>query len=50
MNDFVSWAQVFKFYEQLNVMDDINNLGSWAQDSRCYNQRKVIDDMNDSKS
>ena len=28
MNDSKSWAQGFKYYEQLKVMDDMNNSGS----------------------
>ena len=47
MNDFRSWAQDSRFYEQLLTMDDINDVVLWAQGSRCYEQFKVVDDMND---
>ena len=34
MDDSMSWAQGFRCYEQLKVLDDMNNFRSWAQGPR----------------
>ena len=49
----IQWAQAARYYELLNVMDDMNDMNdfaSWTQASRCYEQLKVVDDMDDSGS
>ena len=43
------WAQGSRLYEQVKVVDDMNNSQSWAQGSRYYEQLKVVINMNDSK-
>ena len=35
MNDSRSWAQAFRFYEQLRVVVDMKDSNLWAQGSRC---------------
>ena len=47
MNDPRLWAQCFKNYEQLRVMDNMSYSKKWAQGSRCYEKLRVVDDMND---
>ena len=36
MNDFGSWAQGFRDYEQLKIVVDMKNSESYAQGSRWY--------------
>ena len=36
VKDFISWAQGFRCYKQLKVMDDMNESGLWVEDSICY--------------
>ena len=36
MNDLGSYAHGFIFYEQLKVVNEMNDFGSWAQCSKCY--------------
>ena len=36
INNFMSWAQSSKCYEQLKVVDDINDFKSWYQGSKFY--------------
>ena len=50
MNDSKSWAQGFKCYEQLKVVDDMSYTRSWAQRCGCYEMTKVVDDTNYSGS
>ena len=47
MNDSESWAQGFRCYEQLKVVDDMSYFGSWAQGFGYYEQHRVVEDMND---
>ena len=35
MNNFGSWAQSFKYYEQLRAMVDMNDFELWAYAFRC---------------
>ena len=42
----ISCAQASRFYEQLRVVDDMNDSRSWAQGSRCYEKLRVMVDMN----
>ena len=41
------WTEGSRFYEQLRVVDDINDSRLWAQASKCSEQLKAVDDMND---
>ena len=50
MNNSRSWAQGFRCYEQLNVVDDMNNTGTRAQASRYYEMLKVFIDLKDVES
>ena len=50
INDFESWAQGFRCYEQLRVVDDMSYSRSWAQAYGCYEQLNVVDGVNDSRS
>ena len=36
MNDFGSWAQASRFYEQLKAMVDMKYYELWVQGSRFY--------------
>ena len=47
MNDLGSWALDSRYYEELIVMNDMNNSDSWAQGSWCSEQLKVVVNMND---
>ena len=50
MNNFVSRAQESKFYEQLKVVDDMNDSGHELKAINALKQLYVIVNMNDSKS
>ena len=57
MNDYESCEfkplnamKSFKCYEQLRVVDDMNDFESLAQVSECCEQLKVIIDVNNSRS
>ena len=50
MNNFGSWAQGSRWYEQLKVVDDMSYSGLWAQGDGCYQQLSIMDEMNDSIS
>ena len=50
INDFESWAQGFRCYEQLRVVDDMSYSRLWAQGYGCYEQLNVVDGINDSGS
>ena len=39
-----------KIYEQLRVMDNMNDFGSWDQDAKCFEHLRLVDDMNNSRS
>ena len=41
-----SWAWGSRCYEQLKVVDDMNDSGSWAQATRFYDYLKVVENMN----
>ena len=45
-----SLAKGFRCYEQVKVVDEMNDSWSCAQDSKSYEQLKTIDDMNNSRS
>ena len=47
MKDLGKWAQGSRFYEQVGVMDDMNNSQLWAQGFRCNEQLRVVVDMKD---
>ena len=47
MNNFRSWAQGFRCYEQLKVLDDMNDTGSRAQASWYYEMVKAFIDLKD---
>ena len=49
MNDFKSWGQGSRFYEQLYIVVEMNDYRSWAQSSKCYEQRWVVANMNESR-
>ena len=44
------WAQVSKCYDQLRVVNDMNDFKSQDEIFRCYEQLKVLDNINDSRS
>ena len=48
------WLRVvslrFKCYEQLNIVDDMNDSESWTQSSRYYEYLRALVDMNESES
>ena len=44
------WAQGFKCYEHIRVVDDMNNCRSWVEGSKWYEQLRVVDDMNNLRS
>ena len=46
----ILWAKASRCYEQLRVVDDMNDFRSWDEGSRCYKQLKVVDDMNELES
>ena len=50
MNDYKSWVEGYRCYEQLRAMDDMNDFELWAQGSRYYEQLKIVDDMSYSVS
>ena len=50
MNDFGLWALGSRCYEQLKVVDDMNNSRLSAQSSRCFEQHKLVDDKNNLRS
>ena len=45
----ILWAQAFRCYEQLKVVDDMNDSYSWAHDFKCNEQFRVVDDINGSR-
>ena len=47
MNNFKSWTQSSRWYEQLRVVDNINDSGLCAQGYKSYEQLKAMNDMND---
>ena len=50
INNSRSWAQHFRFYEQLKVIVSMNDSRLSVEGSRCYEQLRIVDDMNDSRS
>ena len=47
INDFESWAQGFRWYEQLKGVDDMSYSKSWGQGYGCYEQLNIVDGIND---
>ena len=45
----ILWAKASRCYEQLRVVDDMNDFRSWDEGSRCYEQLKVLVDMKEFK-